>query len=95
MIYIIRQLDQRTKPTDDLDNVDSSVRYDFQITRTWDDRPVDHVPVNISLLSHSDDGVKVLIRAPFFNDPEAPNGMPGEPFPNLWDYEGQCQLFVI
>ena len=89
IVYVIKEWNLKTKPSSHLDNVASTVRYDFQITKTWDDKPVDHLPVNISLVSHSDVGVKVLLKAPFFNDPVAPSGTPGEPFSHLWDYEGQ------
>lgn len=33
--------------------------------------------------------VIMTVDAPFFNDPPSPGGIPGKPFPGLWDYEGK------
>jgi len=30
----------------------------------------------------------MVVKAPFFNDPVNPRGVPGEPFFGLWNYEG-------
>jgi hypothetical protein len=48
----------------------------------------------MTLLSHND-GVKLLIEAPFFDDPPNPGGTPGEPFYGLWDYEGNVLTDVV
>ncbi len=61
---------------------------EFQIKRTWDSLPVAHKPVKIRF-SPGEDGLLMQVTAPFFNDPPAPAGPPGEPFPGLWDYEGK------
>ncbi|CAL8269827.1 UPF0462 protein C4orf33 homolog isoform X1 [Gadus morhua] len=56
------------------------------IGHTWDSIPVTHDPVKITF-SPGDGGLMMKVSGPFFNDPEAPNGPPGLPFPALWDYE--------
>lgn len=76
----------------------------FNINHTWDSLPVDHAPVKIRF-SPGEDGLLMQVTAPFFNDPPAPAGPPGEPFPGLWDYEGKfictfnkgpiCQFWFI
>lgn len=60
---------------------------DFAITHTWDSLAVNHDPVTLKLTA-GDGGLAMEVQAPFFNDPPAPAGAPGEPFPGLWDYEG-------
>jgi len=60
---------------------------EFYIRHTWDSVPVDHKPVKIRF-SPGEEGLLMQVTAPFFNDPPAPAGPPGEPFPGLWDYEG-------
>lgn len=60
---------------------------EFCIKTTWDSLPVDHKPVKIRF-SPGEDGLIMQVTAPFFNDPPAPAGPPGQPFPGLWDYEG-------
>ena len=35
------------------------------------------------------------MNAPFFNDPPNPGGPAGEPFPGLWEYEGNYTFFVF
>lgn len=59
---------------------------DFAITHTWDSLAVNHDPVTLKLTA-GDGGLAMEVQAPFFNDPPAPAGAPGEPFPGLWDYE--------
>lgn len=61
---------------------------EFSIDLTWDSKPVGHDPVNIRF-SPGDGGLKMEVCAPFFNDPPAPSGPSGQPFPGLWDYEGK------
>lgn len=58
----------------------------FKFATTWDGKPVDHDPIEISLLPEND-YIKMEIKAPFFNDPPAPDGDSGKPFNKLWDYE--------
>ena len=58
------------------------------IGHTWDSIPVTHDPVKITF-SPGDGGLMMKASGPFFNDPKAPNGPPGLPFPGLWDYEGE------
>lgn len=60
---------------------------EFHIQTTWDNRPVNHEPAKVILEKSNKDEVIMEISAPFFNDPPAPEGKPGEPFHKLWDYE--------
>ncbi|TRY91162.1 hypothetical protein DNTS_007188 [Danionella cerebrum] len=66
---------------------------EFYIRHTWDSLPVEHKPVRIRF-SPGDDGLLMQVNAPFFNDPPAPAGPPGEPFPGLWDYEVVESFFL-
>ncbi|XP_042337826.1 UPF0462 protein C4orf33 homolog [Plectropomus leopardus] len=66
---------------------------EFLIWHTWDSDPVTHEPIRISF-SPGQGGLKVQISAPFFNDPAAPAGPPGVPFPGLWDYEVVESFFL-
>ncbi|XP_059409377.1 UPF0462 protein C4orf33 homolog [Carassius carassius] len=59
---------------------------EFHIKHSWDSLCVDHKPVKIRF-SPGEDGLLMQFNAPFFNDPPAPAGPPGEQFPGLWDYE--------
>lgn len=36
----------------------------------------------------NDDSLKVEVRGSFFNDPGSPAVPPGNPCPELWEYEG-------
>ncbi|KAG8453897.1 hypothetical protein GDO86_000500 [Hymenochirus boettgeri] len=58
----------------------------FRIELQWNSKPVTHEPITISLMPENN-GVQMNINAPFFNDPAAPIGPAGQPFPGLWDYE--------
>eukprot|EP00794_Sanderia_malayensis_P007400 gene7401-8220_t len=59
----------------------------FEIRSQWHDQPIDHEPVKLFLKSNSEsNSLDIEVEAPFFDDP-APNGKPGQPFPQLWDYE--------
>ena len=64
----------------------------YEITRTWNDLPIDHDVIQMTLVSREDGDVQLQIEAPFFNDPPNPGGAPGEPFDGLWDYEGNICL---
>ncbi|KAG8199130.1 hypothetical protein JTE90_015967 [Oedothorax gibbosus] len=59
---------------------------EFSISKTWDSQPSDHDPIIIKLYPEGD-FVVMEMTAPFFNDPPAPEGESGKPFPKLWDYE--------
>uniref|UniRef100_A0A8C6GU73 Uncharacterized protein n=1 Tax=Mus spicilegus TaxID=10103 RepID=A0A8C6GU73_MUSSI len=59
---------------------------DFKIEYTWDGFPVRHEPVCVRL-SPCEQGVKMEVSAPLFNDPPSPLGEPGKPFSELWNYE--------
>lgn len=68
-------------------------RMKFTIHKTWDNRDINHDPVDITLYSENDD-IIMDINAPFFNDPPPPNGESGKPYHKLWDYEGKL-LFLF
>ena len=59
----------------------------FQITRSWNGTNVDHPPVQLTFEAVNE-GLEMRVTAPFFNDPGNPGGEPGQPFQNLWEYEG-------
>ena len=67
---------------------------EFAIKTKWNSESVDHEPITVTL-SSTQEGVRVPVAAPFFNSPPAPRGKPGEPFPQLWDYEGENDLKKI
>lgn len=60
---------------------------EYRIENTWDSLSVNHDPVKIRF-SPGEGGLRMEVSAPFFNDPPAPPGPSGQPFPGLWDYEG-------
>ncbi|XP_053713517.1 UPF0462 protein C4orf33 homolog isoform X2 [Synchiropus splendidus] len=66
---------------------------EFLIRHTWDSDPVTHEPIRVAF-SPGEGGLKMQVFAPFFNDPEAPPGQPGQPFPGLWDYEVVESFFL-
>ena len=70
-----------------------TTRLIYTINTTWDGHSIDHDVVNITLTS-GDDDVRVHIEAPFFNDPPNPGGAPGEPFDQLWLYEGNLKQHI-
>ncbi|XP_074651960.1 UPF0462 protein C4orf33 homolog [Tubulanus polymorphus] len=65
--------------------------FKFTIDKQWDSTDVNHDKrVEISLEPSTDNNsgsLIIKITAPFFDDPARPDGEPGEPFPQLWDYE--------
>ncbi|XP_030643599.1 UPF0462 protein C4orf33 homolog [Chanos chanos] len=65
----------------------------FIIKNTWDSLPVRHEPVKIRF-SPGDGGMLMEVSAPLFNDPAAPSGPPGQPFPGLWNYEVVESFFL-
>ncbi|KAJ8354395.1 hypothetical protein SKAU_G00219620 [Synaphobranchus kaupii] len=65
----------------------------FAIKHTWDSLQITHDPVIITF-SPGDGGLLMEVSAPFFNDPAAPNGPPGQAFPGLWDYEVVESFFL-
>ena len=58
----------------------------FEIERTWDDKPIDHEPAVVTLMSAEDDLI-IKVTAPFFDDPAPDTDRKGEAFFKLWDYE--------
>ncbi|XP_069834705.1 UPF0462 protein C4orf33 homolog isoform X3 [Dendropsophus ebraccatus] len=65
----------------------------YRITTTWDSKPVLHEPVTITFKPHHH-GLLMDVYAPFFDDPAAPPGKPGEPFNGLWDFEVVESFFL-
>lgn len=59
----------------------------FNITKTWNGSNIDHPPVQLAFLT-AENGLNMRVESTFFNDPGNPGGEPGQPFQNLWDYEG-------
>ncbi|KAM9818088.1 UPF0462 protein C4orf33 homolog isoform 1-T1 [Syngnathus typhle] len=70
-----------------------NMQAEFEILHTWDSNPVNHDPIRI-IFSPGVEGLKMKTFAPFFNDPEAPAGAPGQPFPGLWNYEVVESFFL-
>ena len=73
---------------------------EYSIQTTWNDKQVDHNPVNITLEAFDDVSFKMSVKAPFFNDPPNPGGRVGQPFFGLWEFEGlliqiNCDLITF
>lgn len=68
--------------------IQSSAAMEFHISKTWNDAEIDHSPITISLSATDGKGLRVDVKAPFFNSPPAPNSPAGQPCDRLWDYEG-------
>lgn len=67
---------------------------DMKIRKQWDSTDIDHAPVEIKLdWNKGDDFLTLHFNGPFFDDPKAPTGKAGEPFPELWEYEGKFISF--
>lgn len=66
---------------------------DLHINYKWNREKVDHDPVVITL-QDTPLGMKVIMKAPFFNDPPNPGGTQGASFDKLWNYEG-CLLSIL
>lgn len=66
----------------------------YSINTSWDSRPLDHAPIEIHLEGVNDAFVEMTVKGPFFDDPPAPSGPPGEPFWKLWDYEVAEAFFL-
>lgn len=62
---------------------------DYYITTTWDCGPIYHHPIQISLSwNPKNDFITTKFRSPFFNKDAKPDGPAGQPFPKLWEHEG-------
>ena len=61
-------------------------RLTYQLERTWDDQPVNHSPVQVSLSAAGTDLV-LDISAPYHGDPAPPGGQPGQSYWQLWEHE--------
>lgn len=66
---------------------------EYHIRHTWDSLPISHDPVKIKF-SPGEGGLRMEVSAPFFNNPAAPPGPSGQPFPGLWDYEVVESFFL-
>jgi len=63
---------------------------EFVITKEWESSDIDHNPIHIKFVRENqgkNKAVRFIVDAPFFNDPDAPDGPPGESFNKLWNYE--------
>jgi len=78
--------DAWTQAIAESDKASPSLTQRYTISRTWDDKPLDHSPATVSL-SPGNGHVVVNIEAPYFSDPAPPGGKQGEAFFKLWDYE--------
>ena len=58
----------------------------FLIEKSWNNKDLDHLPVEINLAKVDESNLEIRIKAPFFNSPPQPVQKAGEFF-NLWDYE--------
>lgn len=58
----------------------------FLIKKTWNNKELEHLPVQIHLEQYDDNNLLIKIEAPFFDSPSKPCQAPGEFF-NLWDFE--------
>ncbi|XP_059821220.1 UPF0462 protein C4orf33 homolog isoform X3 [Hypanus sabinus] len=65
---------------------DDLIEMEFTITKTWDSSPVSHKGIALSL-KPDDEGILMVVDAPFFNDPPSPAGPRGKSYDHLWDYE--------
>ncbi|KAL8587656.1 hypothetical protein ACOMHN_045345 [Nucella lapillus] len=65
---------------------DIDPKREFTIHSTWDNKPVDHEPVQVRLTGDPQ-GCRVDVTAPFFNSPSPPSVPSGKPCPQLWDFE--------
>ena len=73
----------------------SSSKIMLTIDKEWNSRPVNHPPIYLSLKwQPGDTFVTFEVDAPFFDDPPAPDGPVGKPFPQLWDYE-VAEIFFL
>merc|ERR1719438_41356 len=74
----------------------NSLALDYDIRLTWDgqileEKDVIHFSVNES---NKMDAVEINIRAPFYDDPAPPDGVPGEAYYGLWNFEVVECFFV-
>lgn len=60
---------------------------EYSIKTFWNGDGVNHDYVNITL-NESEEGMMVEMKAPFFDSPSNPGGKVGQPFDELWEYEG-------
>lgn len=68
---------------------------EFRISKTWNGSEIDHAPIFICLSAGEGKGLRVDVKAPFFNSPPAPNSPAGQPCDRLWDYEGKDDIFQL
>ncbi|XP_045204609.2 UPF0462 protein C4orf33 homolog isoform X2 [Mercenaria mercenaria] len=59
----------------------------FTIGQSWDGKDLAHQKAEVTISKGNGNHVVMKVRAPFYNDPAAPSGPAGQPFPQLWDYE--------
>ncbi|XP_072477114.1 UPF0462 protein C4orf33 homolog isoform X2 [Notamacropus eugenii] len=66
--------------------LDGRTELEYSIVTTWDNLPVTHRSVTFRF-KPGDQGLLMEVSAPFFDDPPAPLGAPGQAFNGLWEYE--------
>ncbi|XP_006873270.1 PREDICTED: UPF0462 protein C4orf33 homolog [Chrysochloris asiatica] len=66
---------------------------EYQITKTWNSIQVTHTPISLKF-KPAIQGLVMEVHAPFFNDPPAPPGTPGQAFNELWEYEVVESFFL-
>lgn len=67
----------------------------FSINTTWDGNPINHRPITLTLEPDRSRNLIISVEGHFFNDPKNPGGLPGQPFPGLWDYEGKAEILIF
>ena len=61
----------------------------YNITKQWEGDEINHRATEVTLSwNEGDDFLTAVFTGRFFHDPAPPHGTPGEPFPELWNYEG-------
>ncbi|KAF2363157.1 Chitin binding domain [Trinorchestia longiramus] len=65
-----------------------------EILTTWDGRPVNHVPVSLTIERASDSALSLVVHSPFYKDPAPPRAVNNSNYIGLWDYE-VVELFFL
>jgi hypothetical protein len=64
----------------------SKHRLEFSIKTQWNGQAIDHEDIRLVLLP-TDQGLRLDVVGPFFNDPPSPAAEPGKPYQGLWNFE--------
>ena len=68
--------------------------FSYHIHTNWEGSDISNEGAQIQLTQELG-SLHIQVTAPFFGDPPNPGGEPGQPFPQLWDYEGEVGIFII